>query len=95
MSYFRGSYIENRAMGSFTEREFGKHFEFRLSDGTSPRQGTYGLDHGFQHEIAMCDGSVRFANVKKTVAYVVVNEGEDGSPIVEKWQIKDYHVWSE
>jgi hypothetical protein len=93
MSYFRGSYIENRAMGSFTEKEFGKHFEFRLSDGTALLQGTYGLDHGFQHEIAMCDGSVRFANVKKTVAYVVVDEDDFSNPVVEKWQIKDHIIW--
>lgn len=93
MSYFQGSYSENRAMGSFTEKEFGKHFEFRLSDGTAPLQGTYGLDHGFQHEIAIHDGSIRFANVKKTVAYVVIDEDDQGNPVVAKWQIKDHRIW--
>jgi len=95
MSYFRGSYIENRAIGSFTEREFGNHFEFWLSDGTTTHQGSYGLDHGFPHEIAMIDGTVRFANVKQTVAYVVIDEGEDGLPVVEKWQINNHRNWSE
>jgi hypothetical protein len=91
MAVFRGSYSENRAIGQFQEKECGKYFEYRLSDGTAPIQGSYGLDHGFKHEIAMCDGSVRFANVKKTVAYVVVNEDDFGMPIVEKWQIKQ--IW--
>ncbi len=91
MAYFNDSYAKNRAIGGFDEKEFGKYFEYRISDGTAPGQGTWGIDNGFAHEIAMCDGSVRFANVKKTVAYVVVDQDEYGKPVVEKWKIK--HFW--
>lgn len=93
MSFFPGSYDENRAMGCFEEKEFGKYFEYRISDGTAEGQGDWGIKHGFTHEIAICDGSVRFANVKKTVVYVCVDSDEDGNPIVEKWNIKNHRIW--
>jgi len=31
----------------------------------------------------------RYANVKKTVAYVCVDVGECGAPVIEKWQLKN------
>ena len=84
-------YTTNKPVGEFKEKEFGHYFEYRLSDGTASGQGTWGIDNGFIHEIAVCDGSIRFANVKKTVAYVVVDEDKNGKPVVEKWNIK--HMW--
>lgn len=43
------------------------------------------------NEIYVADG-VRFAKVLKTVAYVAVDEAEDGTPVIEKWVIK--HYWT-
>lgn len=68
------------------------NFEYRVSTGDAPFQGTWGIENGFKHEIAICDGSVRFANIKKTVAYVCIGEDEMGKPIVEKWSIK--RIWT-
>jgi len=69
--------------GQFTESEFGKWFEY---DGlsheadyphrvwvTTPREG---IDSGWRH-----------ARVLKTVAYIVIDEDENGL-VVEKWSIK-------
>lgn len=91
MSIFKGSYEENNACGEFKIVEFGTHFEYRVSKGNAEGQGDWGLKNGFMHEIAVCDGSVRFANVKKTVAYVAVDEDDEGNPVIEKWLIK--HTW--
>jgi hypothetical protein len=91
MSMFLGSYEENKAIGEFVLPEYKTHFEYRISTGDVVGQGTWGIDNGFIHEIAVCDGSVRFANVKKTVAYVVVDQDMYGEPVVEKWNIK--HSW--
>lgn len=77
--------------GVFVEKEFGHEFEYRVSKGEAPIQGDWGIKNGFEHEIAICDGTVRFANVKKTVAYVLVDEDAFGNLIVEKWKIK--HKW--
>ena len=87
MAYFQ----TNCAIGEFIIPEFKTRFEYRISTGDAPIQGDWGIQHGFAHEIAMYDGSVRFANVKKTVAYVVIGEDGDCKPIVEKWKIK--HIW--
>lgn len=32
----------------------------------------------------------RYAKVLKTVAYIVVDENPDGSPVTEKWEIKNH-----
>ena len=31
------------------------------------------------------DSGWRYANVKKTVAYIVVDEDDHGQPVIEKW----------
>ena len=92
MAVFEGDYSENKAIGQFEEKQFGHYFEYRLSEGKAPLQGDYGLMHGLLHEVAMGDGSVRFANVKKTVAYICIDEDDTGKPIMEKWAIKT--IWS-
>jgi hypothetical protein len=95
VAIFEGTYTDNKATGEFRETEFGKFFEYRISEGNAPLQGKWGIENGFKHEVAMCDGSVRFANVKKTVAYICtdVDYTDDGIeiPLIEKWKIK--HIW--
>jgi hypothetical protein len=81
---------DSSILGSFNEVECGNFFEFsknkdegipHFSDYphrvwvTTPRKG---IDHGF-----------RYAIVKKTVAYIVVDEDENGLPVVEKWKLKN------
>lgn len=73
MIYAAGSFIEN-------DRK-GYHFysaNDELEDMTNPWQ--------FPHKLITNDG-FRYANVKKTVAYIAVDEDEYGQPVVEKWQI--------
>ena len=36
------------------------------------------------------DSGWRYANVKKTVAYIVVDEDDHGQPVIEKWSIKNH-----
>lgn len=36
----------------------------------------------------------RYARVLKTVAYVVVNETDDGKLVVEKWPIKKFYLYN-
>lgn len=33
------------------------------------------------------DGTFRYAKVLRTIAYVVVDEAADGSPVTERWEI--------
>ena len=78
-------------VGHFYEKEFNNFFEFSRNDDsylaeyphkvwvTTPIEG---IDHGF-----------RYAKVLKTVLYIVTDEGVNGEPIVEKWNIKGFRSY--
>ena len=76
--------------GCFFEKEHGHFFEYdSLSSRadypqrvwvTTPHQG---IDSGW-----------RYAVVKKTVAYVVVDEADGGGDVVEKWEIKSQRQYA-
>lgn len=73
--------------GEFFLPETKKWFTF------GPSKNPWGLSHGLPHEIDVLDGT-RPANVKKTVAYVSVDEDEYGKPVLQKWNISKAKVWS-
>lgn len=79
------AYTHNTAnAGEFQERDFGKWFTYR----TNSR-----LDiNAMPHEIDVGDG-LRFGEVKKTVAYISVDENADGSPVVEKWALRAHNIF--
>ena len=74
-------------IGCFTEKEVGNYFEYSLNDDS---HGYYNF-FNFPHKIWVGDhiGSpYRYGLVKKTVAYICVDEDEFGLPVVEKWNLK-------
>lgn len=79
MSYF--NYGETpKTIGAFEEKEHGHWFEYRETSDE------WALKQGLMHEIAVADGK-RYANVKKTVVYVAVDEDEFGKAVINKWKI--------
>ena len=69
---------ENPFVCSFRENEHGRYFEvFQASPNP----------FNMPHIIDVNHGQTRFGRVLKTVAYVVVDEGPDMTPITEKWNI--------
>jgi len=76
-------------IGAFVEKEMGNHFEFSLND-----RDTW---CDYPHKIWVGDvvgQGYRYGTVKKTVAYVAVDEDENGLPVVEKWSIKNYREYN-
>ena len=73
--------------GRFNNSETDARFEFSAA-GTRPD----GWDE-FDSLVWVADGSYRFARVLKTVAYIVVGENDDGTPVVEKWAIKGHTLY--
>lgn len=77
-------------LGSFSNAETGAFFEF-ADRHSAPSCAFCSFDwadkHEFPHVIATTDGK-RYARVRKTVAYVVIDEDDSGQPVVEKWKIK-------
>lgn len=70
-----------KPIGQFTEKEVGNYFEYSVNDDTLP------FAENFPHKVWVLDG-YRYADVKKTVAYIVVDEDENGMPVTEKWYLK-------
>ena len=84
-----------RAAGRFQEKEFGALFEYAELD-----QSHASFEHdksiGATHLVYVgpwcspqpgIDRGTRAAIVKKTVAYVAIDEDESGAPVWEKWPI--------
>lgn len=82
-------------LGGFVEKEFGKFFEFSKNPEMTlapPAHG--GRNMEFPHLVWVADASsidcgYRKAKVGKTVVHVITNEADDGSAVVEKWEIKN------
>lgn len=72
--------------GEFFLPETNKWFTF------GPSSHSWGISHGLPHEIDVLDGT-RPAVIKKTVAYVAVDEDSQGKPVLEKWEITKLKVW--
>ena len=73
-------------IGEFYECDFDKNFTYRET------KNEWALSHGLKHEIDCLD-CVRFANVRKTVVNVCIDESSDGTPVIEKWFIKKHVIF--
>lgn len=74
-------------LGSFKEAEVGNFFEYavRPNDGVDFAEDC--------PHIIYTGGQTRYAKVLKTVAWVAVDEAEDGSPIFERWDIRQHRQY--
>lgn len=75
-------------LGFFRERESDAPFEF-----ANRKDFPESFAPDMPHMIWASDGTTRLAHVKKTFAYVVVDEADDGGPCVEKWSIKNFAAY--
>ena len=80
-------------IGNFIEKEHGNNFEYSVNE----EQDAYSLSlvGDYPHKVWVGslqiggDSGWRYALVKKTVVYIVTDEADDGSPVVQKWNIKN------
>lgn len=88
MSYAPASIPQAQIVGNFVEKEFGKTFEYAMA--TSFPEDKF---RDYKHKVFVGHNGeqTRFALVKKTVAYVVIDEDDNGGLKVEKWDIR--HTW--
>jgi len=81
-------------IGSFVEKDAGNTFEYSLNDD-DPLY--FFMD--YPHKVWVGGEGVcgmrgyRYANVRKTVAVIVVDEDDKGLPVVEKWYIKRHRKY--
>ena len=80
-------------IGAFVEKDAGNTFEYSLNDDP------ISMCEDFPHKVWVGGEGVcgmrgyRYAIVKKTVAYVCVDEDEFGLPVLEKWYIKNHRQY--
>ena len=76
-------------IGVFVEKDTGNYFEYSVND--EPLSSQLGED--FPHKVWVGGEGVcgmrgyRYGNVKKTVAYIITDEDENG-PVLERWFLK-------
>lgn len=54
----------------------------------------WGLQHDLIHKVDVLDG-YRCAIVRNTVAYVAVDQDDNGNPILERWTITKRRIFQE
>ena len=72
-------------LGEFVEKDYSMCFHYSVNDDMDmPDFAKY------PHKVWVggLGQQYRYAEVKKTVAYIVTDEDEYGKPVVEKWFIK-------
>ena len=77
------------SIGEFQEAEVGNWFTYSKAPKTS-----WGFQHNLEYVIDVGEDEYRFANIKKTVAYVCIDEDEFGNPVLEKWNLKKHNMFN-
>lgn len=71
-------------LGQFTETEFGHAFEY-----AERRWPCDDIEPALPHIVYVGNGEARLAKVLKTVAFVLVDEGQ-----IERWHIKKHRAYA-
>lgn len=80
----------SRLIGRFVNIN-GNAFEYELNNPADSWLPVVNYPHRVWVSSFPINGSGwRYANVKKTVAYIVVDEDDCGQPVIEKWSIKNH-----
>ena len=80
-------YYSGRLLGQFRHAEMDVTFEYSMV-----RDRPFGNEYGYA--VWMRDGVMRYAKILKTVAYVVVDEADDGSAITERWKLRGHREYA-
>ena len=81
-----GYYTDTKdPIGVFTEKSAGNVFEYSINDDSIMEEWPHKVWVGGGQ---INDSGYRYAWVKKTVAYVVVDENDWGEAVVEQWYLK-------
>jgi hypothetical protein len=78
-------------IGAFTEKSAGNVFEYSINEDPIMEEWPHKVWIGSGQ---INDSGFRWALVKKTVAYVVVDENDYGEAVVEQWYIKKHREYA-
>jgi hypothetical protein len=81
-------------IGEFREKDFNNFFEYGMNPDLE-QDFCPNLPHIVWVGGIQGTQQYRYAYVRKTVAYVAIDENDDGTPLIEKWHIKGRKEYSE
>jgi len=85
---------DSSILGSFFEKSEGEIFEFSKNLNDTPFVDVVEYPHlVWVTSPSAFDSGYRYANVKKGIAYIVVDEDDEGNPVIEKWDIKQKRLY--
>jgi hypothetical protein len=95
MAYAPTSEIK-KVIGTFKHKGYDTSFDYEIN---SPDDSCLPVIN-YPHRVWVWNNPIgesgwRYANVKKTVAHIVVDEDKYGQPIIEKWSIKNHLTYSQ
>ena len=85
---FAAGHLASNLVGQFREKDYGRWFEYKRNDSPSYPEAPHLIFVGPEGDM------LRFAKVMKTVAYVAVDEDENGL-VYEKWSIKSHKEYAQ
>lgn len=77
-------------LGQFSHTETKVRFEYGSRVSINSEEPSY-LE--YPNVVFLIDGNTRFAKIKKTVAYVVIDEDENGW-VIEKWPLRQHKKYT-
>ena len=87
-----------KPIGNFIEKDYGNNFEYSLNEDKD--DFTLSIVENYPHKVwvaaapdTVYDSGWRYAKVLKTVAYIIVDEDNDG-PILERWFLKSNNKYT-
>ena len=80
----------SRVLGQFAHKDTGVWFEYSSSEED---ERVFGPEYNRKVWVGgELEGYYRLAQVKNTVAYVVVDEDDEG-PVLDKWLLKNHKIY--
>jgi len=90
MSYAPTNAIK-RVIGTFKNKAHGTSFDYESNTPDDSWLPVVDYPHRVWVNCnPINDSGWRYAKVKKTVAYIVLDEDQYGQPVIEKWSIKNH-----
>ena len=83
---------EGIVKGCFNEVSYGKAFEF--ASRTSEEMLLWASEFPIKIYVGPFANDYRVAKLLKTRAYVVVDEDNEGNPVIETWRIRNLKLYN-
>ena len=87
------TYGDGSILGQFQEKDVKSYFEYSVNHEAMTDEWDFPHLTWVSHD-AVGQWNARYGKVLKTVCYIAVDENDDGTPMVEKWNITKHRTYT-